>query len=162
MQASRSHNRWFILVTLIIGLTLSVMPVPDKISWLRPQFVVLIFIYWSLALPQTIGILSAWFAGICLDVVSYAIIGQHALAMVVVAYICLLSYQRIRTYMYWQQSVWVFVMVGIHQLFVNWVHSLTGHSAHPSQFLLPAFASALLWPLVHTILERFRIYYRVA
>ncbi|GAB2191283.1 rod shape-determining protein MreD [Sessilibacter sp. MAH2] len=162
MQTVVANNRWFIVLTVVVALMLSVMPLPQEISWLRPQFVAMVFIYWSLALPQTVGILSAWMTGLSLDVVSFSVFGQHTLAMVIVAYICLLSYQRIRTYQPWQQAIWIFVMLGIYQLFVNWVHSLTGHSARPSEFLLPAVASALLWPIVHVLLERFRVIYRVS
>ncbi|WP_317930961.1 rod shape-determining protein MreD [Halioxenophilus sp. WMMB6] len=162
MQAAPSHNRWLIALTFLLGLVLSVVPMPQDMSWLRPQVVVVIFIYWCLVLPHLVGVISAWLVGIALDVVTHSVLGQHALALVVVAYICLLSYQRIRSYLFWQQSMWVFIMVGIHQLFVNWVHSLGGHSAPPSRFLLPALSSALLWPLVYTLLERLRIKYRIS
>lgn len=155
------HNRWLIPLSFVAALLLGVLPMPEEVSWLRPQFVVVVFIYWCLTLPQVVGILSAWCVGISADIVNHSILGQHALALVVVAYICLLSYQRIRSYLFWQQSMWVFVMVGINQLFVNWVHSLDGHSAPPHQFLLPALSSALLWPILHTLLERMRVRFRV-
>ncbi len=160
-MAAGPHNRWLIPLSFVVALTLGVLPMPEEVSWLRPQFVVVVFIYWCLTLPQVVGIISAWLLGISVDVVNHNTLGQHALALVVVAYICQLSYQRIRSYLFWQQSMWVFVMVGINQLFVNWVHSLDGHSAHPQQFLLPALSSALLWPLLHTLLERMRVRWRV-
>lgn len=162
MQAAAANNRLIIPFTFLLALVFSVMPMPGEMLWLRPQMVTMVFIYWCLAFPHIVGVISAWLAGIALDIVGQSFLGQHALALVVVAYICLLSYQRIRTYLFWQQSMWVFVMVGIEQLFVNWVHSLSGHSAPPSQFLLPALTSALLWPFVHTLLERIRIRYRVS
>ena len=162
MQAAPAHNRLLIPTSFLVAIFFAVVPMPMEVSWLRPQFVALIFIYWCLTFPHVVGVLSAWIVGLSQDIVTGSVLGQHALALVVVAYICLLSYQRIRSYLFWQQSMWVFVMVGIHQLFVNWVHSLGGHSALPSQFLLPALSSALLWPFVHTLLERMRIRYRVS
>ncbi len=162
MQMAAVHNRWVIPASILAGLFLSVMPLPEALVWLRPQFTALIFIYWCLTFPHRVGVITAWLVGISVDIVTHSVLGQHALALVVVAYICLLSYQRIRTYLFWQQSMWVFIMIGIQQLFINWVHSLNGHSAAPSQFLLPALSSALLWPLVHTLLERLKIRYRVS
>jgi len=161
MLTISANNRWLIVLSIFIALLLSVLPVPEELRWLRPQFVAIVFIYWCLTLPHVIGIIVAWCVGISVDIVNHCVLGQHALALVVVAYICLLSYQRIRSYLFWQQSMWVFVMVGINQLFVNWVHSLDGHSAPPQQFLLPALSSALLWPILHTLLERMRLRYRV-
>ena len=162
MQSPSAHNRWLIPVTILVGLFFCVMPLPSALAWLRPQFAALIFIYWCLSFPHVIGVISAWFVGLAIDIVTHSTLGQHALALVIVAYVCLLSYQRIRTYLFWQQSMWVFIMIGIQQVFVNWVHSLGGHSATPSQFLLPALSSALLWPFIHTLLERLKIRYRVS
>ncbi|GLS25015.1 rod shape-determining protein MreD [Marinibactrum halimedae] len=160
MDTAKSPNRWLVFSTFTIALLLTVYPLPLEIAWLRPQFIPLVFIYWAMTFPHVMGIGAAWLLGFLTDLITHSILGQHALAMVVVAYICALGYQRIRTYEPWQQALWVFVIVGIYQLFVNWVHNLTGHSAVPSDFLLPAFASALLWPVAYTLLERLRLYYR--
>jgi rod shape-determining protein MreD len=162
VQAVKANNRWLIYASFVVGLMTSVFSLSGDLVWLRPQIVALIFIYWALVCPHLVGIFTAWLLGLMLDILAYTHLGQHSLAMVIVAYICLQSYQRIRRYSAWQQAGWVFVMIGIHQLFVNWVHSLTGHSAHPSQFLLPALSSALLWPAVYVLLERLRIRYRLA
>jgi len=66
-----------------------------------------------------------------------------------------------RNYTLWHQTFFVFVIVGLHQLVDNWVHSLQGNAADSLVFLLPAFTSALIWPLVWLILERIRVSYRI-
>ena len=74
----------------------------------------------------------------------------------------LILYQRLRVYSLWQQAGVVFMLVGINQLICQWVQNLEGMSALPLLFLLPAFSSALLWPLVLHILRGLRRHYRVS
>ncbi len=96
------------------------------------------------------------------DIIFDSYLGQHALALVVVGYIASLSYQRIRTYGPWQQAGWVFVLVGITQMLFHWLRGLAGASVPGLHFLLPAFTSALAWPLIYVLLERWRLRLRVS
>ncbi len=162
MEGARGHNRWLIAVLFLLGFVLAVFPLPVEWRWLRPEFIAILVIYWITVMPQQFGAGLAWCVGILQDVIEGVVLGEHALALVLVAYVCQLSYQRIRSYAVWQQSAWVFVLVGIHQLFGNWVHSLLGYSAPPLLFLSPAFMSALLWPVAILLFERLRTAYRVA
>ncbi len=161
MSASVWEHRWLIALSVGLALLLGVFPLAGIGGWLRPEFVALVVIYWILVLPQGIGPFSVWVLGLVQDLVEGSVLGLHALALVVVSYVCFLSYQRLRSYALWQQSVWVFVLVGIHQLFDNWVHSLSGSSARSLMFLLPAFTSALCWPPLCLGLDRLRKVYRL-
>ena len=82
--------------------------------------------------------------------------------LVVVALLSLTLYQRLRVYSLWQQAGLVFVLIGINQLICQWVQNLEGAGARSLFFLLPAFSSALLWPVVLHSLRAFRRYYRVS
>ena len=128
---------------------------------MRPEWVALTLIYWVIALPQHVGIGTALGAGIGLDVLKGSVLGQNAFALVVVALLALMLYQRLRVYSLWQQAGVVFILVGINQLICQWVQNLEGYSILPRLFLLPALTSALLWPLVLLTLRSLRRYYRV-
>ena len=52
--------------------------------------------------------------------------------------------------------------LGINQLVCQWVQNLEGAGARSLLFLLPAFSSALLWPVVLHVLRSLRRYYRVS
>lgn len=162
MYAQQRSNPYVILwISLAIALVLSVFPLPVSWAWFRPEFVALVAIYWGIVFPQYFGLGTAWLVGLVQDVVEYSLLGQHALALVAVVYVCHLSYQRIRNYALWQQSAWVFILVGIHQLFWNWVHSLQGNAATPIYFLLPALISALAWPMLLIMMEWVRLRFRI-
>lgn len=157
MEFQQNPNFGLLTISILLAMLLSILPLPDGWGWFRPEFVALLVIYWVMALPDHVGIGAAFVIGLVQDVVENVTFGQHGLALVAVAYVCVLSYQRIRNYALWQQSAWVFVLIGIHQLFWNWVHSLAGPAAQSLVFLLPALVSALVWPVVLILMEWLRI-----
>ena len=76
-----------ILMTVIIGIVLTVLPLPYWVSVFRPAFLVLIVLYWSTMAPHAGGIALAFFSGLLLDVFQGSVLGEHALALSLVAYL---------------------------------------------------------------------------
>jgi len=68
----------------------------------------------------------------------------------------------LRVYSLWQQAGVVFILVGINQVICQWVQNIEGVSSLPRLFLLPAFSSALLWPVVLHTLRGLRRYFQVS
>lgn len=146
---------------LVLALLLAVWPM-GNFSQLRPEWVVLLCVFWVLALPYRIGMGSLCAVGLLQDLVEGSLLGTHALSLVLVGYVCLLSYQRLRNYAAWQQAGWVFVLVGMQQVIGNWVNSLSGHEYTGLGFLWPALTSALCWPLVYRSQQWLRQKYKIA
>lgn len=161
MFGQQSQAYWVILVTFVAAYVLAVLPLPAWLQWGRPQWITLTLIYWIIALPHRVGMFTALVLGVGLDVLEGAVIGQNAFALVVIALLCLSLYQRLRVFGLWQQAAVVFVLVGIDQMICQWVQNLEGLGARSSLFLLPAVASALLWPVVLQLLRGLRRHYLV-
>jgi rod shape-determining protein MreD len=153
--------RWLILVSLITALLLSVIPIPFEWREWRPEFVALLVVYWATYSPGYFGVFSAWLCGILLDVVSLTVLGQHALGLVVIAYIANLAYQRIRSYALWQQSAWALVLIGVYQLFTHWTSGLAGKSIDAIDFLGATAFTAVFWPLLVIVLRKIKIHFRL-
>lgn len=158
----RSNGLWVVMLTLIIALWMNIMPVPMWALAGRPEFVAIVLLYWVIALPERIGIGSAWLLGLAQDIVEGSPLGQNALALAVLAYLALILYQRLRMFTPVQQAAVIFVLVGINQLLCHWVQTLTGTASPNLLFLLPAFVSALLWPLFAAFLRLLRRSYYVS
>ena len=156
-----AQGYWVILLSFLVAYVLAVLPLPQWLLWARPEWVALAVIYWTIALPHRVGMVTALLLGVGLDVLEGAVIGQNAFALVVVALLSLILYQRLRVYSLVQQAGVVFVLIGINQLICQWVQNLEGVGAPTLLFLLPAFSSALLWPVVLHILRGLRRHYRV-
>jgi rod shape-determining protein MreD len=151
-----------IFLTFILAYVLAVLPLPAWLQWGRPEWVALTLIYWCIALPQRVGIAIALLLGVGLDVLEGSVLGQNAFALVVVALLAQVLYQRLRVYSLWQQAGVVFILVGINQLICQWVQNIEGVSVLPRLFLLPAVSSALLWPVVLHTLRSLRRYFKVS
>ena len=141
---------------------LAVIPLPQWLLWGRPEWIALVLIYWTIALPYRVGIFTALLLGIVVDVLEGAILGQNAMALVIVALLARMLYRRLRVYNLRQQAGVVFLLVGIHQLISQWLENLQGIGASSLLFLVPALASALLWPVVLHVLRTLRRHYRVS
>jgi rod shape-determining protein MreD len=156
-----AHAYWVIIASFLAAYVLAVLPMPQWLLWVRPEWVALVLIYWTIALPHRVGILTGLALGILLDALEGAALGQNAFALVVVALLSLTLYQRLRVFSVLQQAGTVFVLVGINQLVCQWVQNLEGVGNPDLLFLLPAVSSALLWPFVLHTLRSVRRYFMV-
>lgn len=146
MLGSQLNLYVVIAVSFLVALILSVYPLPMDMRWWRPEFVLVVAIYWIFFMPLTVSFTLLCVLGLFQDLLEGVPFGQHSLGLVIVAYICILSYQRVRNFSIWRQSGWIFVLVGIAQLTDNWVQGMAGRPLSGIQFLYPALTSALLWP----------------
>ena len=153
---ARRSGSGVILVSLIIALILSLLPLPENLQSWRPEWVLLVLFYWLVALPERIGFGVAWSLGIILDVMEGSLLGLNALALTVVAYFSLLFYQRLRMFSWLQQALSVFVLVALNQFLCHWIKGILGSSVQTLMFLVPAFVSALLWPWVFVVMRGVR------
>lgn len=162
MISKQSGGGLIIATSLVVALALTILPLPDWLSMLRPEWVALVLIYWCMALPGRVGVGIAWTTGLLLDVLRAALLGQHALSLAIVAYITLQLYQRIRVFPLWQQAVSVFVLILLHLMLQLWIKGISGSPPQALTFLLPALSSMLLWPIMFLGLRRLRRRYRVS
>ena len=142
-------------LSFLIALVLSVYPLPMDMRWWRPEFVLVVAIYWIFYMPLTVSFFFLCALGLFQDLLEGVPFGQHSLGLVIVGYICILSYQRVSNFSLWRQSAWIFVLVGIAQLTDNWVQGMAGRPLSGIQFLYPALTSTLTWPLCSSWLNRF-------
>ncbi len=149
-----------IAVTLFIALVLTLVSLPESVpglvGYVRPQWVALVLIYWAIALPQTVGLGTAWFLGLLVDVLTGSLLGQHALVFVAVVAIALAFYQRMRMFSVWQQGGIVFAIMVLAQLLDFWINSLAADARFTWWVFLPSFVSALLWPWIFLSLRFLR------
>ncbi|MEM6483451.1 MAG: rod shape-determining protein MreD [Pseudomonadota bacterium] len=147
---------WVLPLTFFLALTLMAFPLDRPLSWYRPEWVLLFLVYWAIALPHRVGLVTALALGLLLDVLKGAAIGQSMLSFAIVVTLARLMYQRLRVFSLLQQSGVLFLMVGVHQLIAQWVLGLQGAYSPGFAFLLPALTSALIWPLVFFFLRALR------
>lgn len=156
-QESRASGTPVIVITFLVAAWLEVLPLPDMLNQVRPEWICLVLIYWVIALPHRVGVFWGFAAGLFQDALTGVVLGQHALAYALVAYITLLVYKRLRVFPAPQQSGVVFMLVGTAAVIAFTVQDLTGRGVQsPLMVLLPALVSALLWRAVFLVLRQVR------
>ena len=161
MNLTRHHGGIVILLSFAAALLLTIIPLPEGLRSWRPDWVALTLIFWCLALPYRVSVGSGFVVGLFLDTLTGTLLGQHALALSLIAYVCVRLHQRVRLYPFWQQALTVLVLLILHQLITLWVDRTIGRPALPLSYWLPAVAGMLLWPLIHRLLTTLRVNFSV-
>jgi rod shape-determining protein MreD len=146
----------FIYLSLFVALILTVMPMPQLVKLARPDWVLLVLMYWTMALPQRISVGTAFFSGFIVDVLVGTVLGVNALAFSVVIFIVAQHHLKIRNFSMVQQSLLVGLLLALYQLLLFWLsHFLTGVYFMP-QYLWPVVTGMLVWPWLFWLLRRYR------
>ena len=154
---ARARMSWRLpILTLTLALALTAVPLPASVAPFRPDWVPLMLIFWSLLAPERFGLLTAFWMGLLLDTLSGSLLGQHALALVVVVYLTIRFHLRIRVFPIWQLSVTVVLLLAIYEFVLFWVDGVAGRTVPITERWAPLIASALIWPLIIAYLDRYR------
>ena len=147
---------WVILLSLVVAAILAVVPLGRSLAWWRPEWFLLVLVYWAIALPHRVGLVTALAVGLLVDVIDGSPLGQHMLSLGLVVTLARLMYQRLRVFTLAQQASVIFILAGFHQLIGQWLLGLQGIRVDGFTFLFPALATALFWPPVMLVLRSLR------
>lgn len=142
--------------TIIFAFMLSLIHIPEWASLFRPDWVTLVIIYWAMALPDKVGVNMAWCAGLMLDISHGAIIGQHAIGLVIVIYIIHMQHQKLRVCSLLQQAIVILLLLLFNQTLVLWVYGIVGNIPDTGLYFMPSLVGAILWPWIYIILRDLR------
>ena len=157
MASTRSKNGWVIWLTFVVGLLLSVSPMPQFMEVLRPMWLALLLAFWSLTVPHKVGMATAFLLGLAEDVLYGTLLGQNALVLTLITFLVMSLQQRLRMFPMWQQSLVILVIFGLAQLIQLWLSALTGNRLPTLALIWSAVISALLWPWISYGLRGLRL-----
>jgi len=143
-------------LTLVLALTLQILPLPDWAQIYRPDWVALALIYWSMALPKRVGLWFAFISGLLVDVALGTLLGQHSLGLVIIIFINLNLHQRIRVMSLAGQSAYVMLLLLIDQTTVLWVEGMLHRNTPLMGYFGPPLVGMAIWPWVFILLRDLR------
>ncbi|QOL26758.1 rod shape-determining protein MreD [Thalassotalea sp. LPB0316] len=156
-----AHNGIIILLTLLLSLIAAIMPMPISLDIFRPDWVLVVTMYWAIALPNRVNVITAWVMGLLLDILLGSILGVHAAALAITIYIASGNYQKIRNFSLWQQSLVVGVLAALFHLIVFWLQRLLTDVVFLPSYLYPVITSMVLWPWAFLILRKTRQHFKI-
>ncbi len=153
MRAAR--HGWFVaFLSLALTLALAVVPLPASVAPFRPDWVAVVLLSWSLTAPRRFSLLTAFWMGLALDALTGSLLGQHALALLVIVYLAERFHLRFRVFPVSQLAVTVFVLLGVYQFMLFWIDGVAGRTVPLIERWAPPFSGALAFLVVLALLDR--------
>ncbi|MCH9694316.1 MAG: rod shape-determining protein MreD [Gammaproteobacteria bacterium] len=156
MNRDRSSRRLPVIMTLILGLMLTIMPLPDAAGPFRPDWLALLIIFWTMQLPRTWSVGTAWVIGIILDVSQGTLLGQHALALAIIAFTTVRFHLLMRVFPQLQLTATVFAMLALYQFLLFWINGVASVDAPAVAYWGPVITGTLVWPILYIFLSGVR------
>jgi rod shape-determining protein MreD len=150
-----------IFVSLITAFILMILPLPHWAIAYRPAWVLLVVLYWVMALPHRTGVGIAWLNGLLLDILQGTLLGENALCFAILAYFTLKLHRQIRLLSLPLQTLVIFLLLLLNQLLLFWLQGLQRQFVSLEWFFGVIITSSLLWPWISMILNNTLKRYRL-
>ncbi|BBO99819.1 rod shape-determining protein MreD [Sulfuriferula nivalis] len=148
-----SHSGHVITISLILALAFNLLPWSVDYLWLRPDFLLLVLLFWLIYQPARVGLGAAWALGLLVDLTDGSILGQHALAYAVTTFALMLLQRRMFNFPPWQQTIHIAGLLLIEQSMSVVVATFVGDSFHALQYFSAILTGALCWIPLWTVLH---------
>ncbi len=152
-QILRPVSPGLIIFSFLIVLLINLLPWQAAVADLAPDFVALFLIYWALNQPRRVGVGVGFLLGIFMDVGDGAVLGQHALAYSIIAFLTLWRQRQIAVAPFWQQAIGALALLLVSQLVMQLVRASLGAQFVGWGYFAGPFLAAILWtPLSNLML----------
>jgi rod shape-determining protein MreD len=153
---SSGEPRVRMVLSALLALVLTVLPLPPSMDLARPPFLVLTVLYFSIAAPRAGGVGFGWFCGLLLDVFQGPVLGEHALVLSLATYLTAHEHQKIRSKPAFQQSLIVLVILAFYEAILFIIDGWAGHPVTSPLRWIHCATGALIWAPAAAILSQGR------
>jgi rod shape-determining protein MreD len=144
----RNANIATVAYTLIVALTFQLYPWSGHGLIVRPDFLLVVIIYWMLRAPNICNIGLAWLAGLIVDLSTGSLLGQYALSFTITAYLGLQYQRRIVLFNQLQLTAYVLALFITERILVLILKVFSGNDMLDWSYLLPIVSNLALWLLI--------------
>jgi rod shape-determining protein MreD len=113
----------------------------------RPDFLLLVIIFWLIRAPNLCNVGTAWFVGLFVDLATGGIFGQYALAYTITAFFAVTYQRRLVLFNNTQQLLYVFVLLIISQFVILILKTFSGAESLGWAYFLPTVTGTILWKI---------------
>lgn len=136
-----------VYISLLMALICLLVPWSGFALKARPDFLLLVIIFWLIRAPNLCNVGTAWLAGLIADLVTGGIFGQYALAYTVTAFFAVVYQRRLVLFNHAQQLLYVFILLLISQFTLLILKIMAGAEVWGWSYFLPSLTGILLWRL---------------
>lgn len=142
---------WFIALSFFAAIFLNLVPL-GRLPGV-PDWAALVLAFWCIHQPLRVGMGTGFLVGVLMDVGAGSVMGQHALAYVLLAFAAGGLSRRILWFPLVHQSLHVLPMLLSMQLVMLTARMMSGAEFPGLLYFLSSFTATALWhPLTHLLL----------
>jgi rod shape-determining protein MreD len=153
---NRPHYILLPVSPLFIGFSMFLAVLLNLLPWGRligvPDFVALVLVFWGVHQPRKVGIGTAFFLGLLMDVHDATLLGENALAYTLLSYFAIMVHRRILWFPLWTQAMHVLPLLLLAQGIQFLVRFIISGKFPGWLFFIESVVASILWPLVSMIL----------
>lgn len=137
-----------VYISLLLALLCQLFPWVGQGVIFRPDFVLIVTLYWLLRAPNLCNVGMAWFAGLLVDLATGSLLGQHALSFAIAAFIALSYQRRLVLFNPWQLLGYVFAILTIERIIILLLKLFEGNENPGFGYFWPIITGLILWQLM--------------
>ena len=153
------RNLFFIWSMILLSIILTVMPVPELLDQYRLPWLTMTVIFFSIFNISLIGIISVWFSGLILDIMTGGLMGENALILAVLSYLSYRFRFQIRVYPMWQIMLVVLILLSLGELISLWINGVSGTMFFNIYDWINVGIAVLVWPIFMRVLEKIQSFF---
>lgn len=142
---------WFSLIGALALNMLTNMGLLGRAAW-APDLLAVVLVFWSVHQPLRIGVGTAFFFGLAMDVHQGALLGQHALAYTALGFFAISMHRRLLWFPVPNQAIQVLPLFVAAHMVELLVRLAAGGSFPGWDYFLAPVIEGLLWPLATVLL----------
>ena len=140
----------FVWFSLVLALCLNFVPVGR--FYAVPDFVALVVAFWCVREPHRVSLGTGFLLGAIVDVAHGAVMGQHALAYVLLAHVSNAYSRRLLWFSPGEQALHMMPLFLMTQVLMLVVRLVAGGRFPGWDYFFSCFTTALLWIPIHYLL----------
>jgi len=147
---------WLFAGSIVCAFLLQLMPLPPSLEPLKPYWIGLVLIYWTIEAPDRIGLGFAFCLGLVADVLVGELLGEQALRLLVLVFIVLRFRARLRFFPVWQQALAVLALLLNDRIVMLMARGFSGEPLPGGVFWFAPLVGMAAWPLVFLLFDDLR------
>lgn len=141
----RAPSLLLIYATLLGALLCQLFPWTGQGIIFRPDFMLVVLLYWLLRAPHLCNVGTAWLVGLLVDLATGSLLGQHALTFTITAFLALSFQRRLVLFSVLQIAAYIFGLLFFARTLILILKLFAGNDAQSLHYFWPVLTSMLLW-----------------
>lgn len=134
-----------VYLSLLVALLCQLFPWVGQGIIFRPDFMLVVLIYWLLRAPNLCNVGTAWFVGLLVDLATGSLLGQHALAFTLTAFVALSYQRRLVLFNAWQLTGYVLALLIFERVTILLLKLFAGNDNPGWHYFWPILTGIILW-----------------